>query len=741
MKTIARPTLQRCVRFAAPALCAAILGNPFLLAGTTSQASSEEPEYNNWLNATLGGLILTGNKAQFQQVNPTTGPVNGGIQDMHYEQTFGNKATFKIDGHALFYNGDYLVKMELSQPDVGYIRAGYTGYNTYFNGNGGYLPPTDILPNTLPGGMFFGGPEYSLYRSSLWFELGLRMPNLPELTLRYEHDIRTGQEDSTSWGPVNTGMADPAGNNSSLRNILPSFRNINETRDIFTFNAKHLIGKPEAPGNTEVNLGLRYEYDKTNDSLNWSSLSGSAGDFSPGNYAMTQADSQSANLFSGQLSTVTRFGDKLWLTFGYSYAAGNTSLGGSRIAGPAYGSQFSPAYVAASYNNILAGQYIDLGGGSTLVQNIASINLLWMPWDCLAVAPSFRFENNNTWSSSSVRGAALDPDTGLPSTSSGLLGALTRVNSSVRLNDFGESLQIRYTGLRDWVFYARGEWDTQVEYRKDSTSAGSYVASDNSTVLNLNASNNWLTQKYMVGANWYPLPQLNAAVQYYYQVQNISQNILADDPVRANQRLLCQNWYTQDANFRVTWRPLPSVSLVSRYDILKTTIKSQFRADGAPVDTLPYTAAYGLGGVINNQMVTESITWSPVDRLFIDGGLSFVLSQINSPASGRSQALQASNNNYWTGNLGAGYAIDAKTEIRGDFTYYSANNYQNNAQYGVPYNAGGWQYTFSASISRQITRNISLSLKYYFDNYHDQLSGGNNNYTAQMIATGLQMRF
>ena len=46
------------------------------------------------------------------------------------------------------------------------------------------------------------------------------------------------------------------------RKIVPSFRDIDETRDIVSFEASKTIG------NTDVLLGMRYEHNENDDSLN-----------------------------------------------------------------------------------------------------------------------------------------------------------------------------------------------------------------------------------------------------------------------------------------------------------------------------------------------------------------------------------------------------------------------------------------------------------------------------------------
>jgi hypothetical protein len=130
-----------------------------------------------------------------------------------------------------------------------------------------------------------------------------------------------------------------------------------------------------------------------------------------------------------------------------------------------------------------------------------------------------------------------------------------------------------------------------------------------------------------------------------------------------------------------------------------------------------------------------------LDRLYIQANLGYVMNQTTSAAVLYTPALLTSNNTYWTASLGAGLAISNKTQLRADCSYYRANDYVNNALYGVPYGSGASEFDFSATLSHQITNNVGVSVKYYFNSYTDQLSGGNNNYLAQMIVTSMQVKF
>ncbi|TSA34152.1 MAG: hypothetical protein D4R65_06675 [Verrucomicrobiaceae bacterium] len=809
-------------------------GNPLCAGDTkTITPAEEDPFFNNWMNLTMGGVIINGSKAQFQHANPTNSPLYGGIQDMHIEKSLG-KAQMTLDARAIFSNSDYKVKLDITLPDVGYIQGGFTEFCTYYNGNGGYLPPNDNLPN----GRFYPGPEFALYRGLAWLEVGLRVPNFPELTFRYEHAFRAGQKDSTIWGgtqssaapstawpaptvtPINpqTGRVTTnypnttSGYRSSVRKILPAFRNINEQRDTLAFDGKYLFGKPEAMGNTELNFGLRYDYINNSDSLNYqtapggaSTVLGSSTAFNvfnipqvPTNYYTTQTDSQKSASLNGHASTITRFGDKLWLTVGYGYTAVSSSISGERINGPEFGSPYSAYYNNLAYAG-LNGGYVDLGGNAKMGQSVTTVNLMWMPIEGLTIIPAIRFENDNTLASSSrltqisqttnATGALLTPRAGrrAATTAYQLVSPATTVNqptivnSAVSLNEFNQSLDIRYSKLRNWVLYARGEWTEAYEDRQINTPHNSFNGLtqfkdwnspaaywQNPNIYNFNGSNSNIRQKYTLGANWYPMPQLSLAVQYYASLQNINQTIYSDDPTRVNpryyfgspqippqtttkfsstgaysastnQRLMNQFWFTNDVNFRATWQALPNLNLVTRFDFQRTQIDSQWELTSSMEEPNVFPA--GQSGLVTTGIISESMTWNPLDRMYVQGNLSYVANTITSPAAGLSSAFTNSENNYWTASVGMGYALDNKTQINLDGSYYCATNYVNNSATGVPYGAGATEFDFSVGVTRQISRNIGISVKYYYNSYRDLLSGGNNSYTAQIISTNLQVMF
>src|SRR4030095_13657469 len=140
------------------------------------------------------------------------------------------------------------------------------------------------------------------------------------------------------------------------------------------------------------------------------------------------------------------------------------------------------------------------------------------------------------------------------------------------------ALEARYTGIRNWSFYARGEWSHSDGNRTEKTAeivsgAGSLFRDTDWSRFN---------QKYVVGANWYPLSRLNIGAQYYHKIHDYDYDHVRDStsnaPPAADRSpafLTDQNFQTDDMNVRATWRPFNTLTLVTRYDFQLSTVDTR----------------------------------------------------------------------------------------------------------------------------------------------------------------------
>src|SRR5436190_4559289 len=535
---------------------------------TTTTTEEQTEEYKNWIELAIGGVITSGDRAQFEQEHRLPGDqVYGGIQDLHFEGTFDKNGLFSVDCHAVLDFNDYNITVQLSKPNLGYIKAGYTEFRSWYDGNGGFFPHNDV---------FFSPPfpEMHIDRGEAWIELGLRVPNWPEITIRYSHEFRDGQKDSTIWGDTNlTGLAV-----NPTRSIVPSFRDIDETRDIFAFDALKTFG------NTDVNLGMRYEHSAIDDRLQ---LERGAGQLPPvvpppgAQRFITQRDVNNGDLFSGHAITETRISDRLWFTAGYSYTTLGSDVGGSRVIGTHFDSDFGePVPTLQPFDH----GFVNLAGTSEVSEHIFNANLLWMPLKDLTILTAFRYTHDDR--DSDVTFLATDAFINLqPFTQNNPEGGahpITPVpvaaNASVDYNRFGERLELRYDGLANWQFYAAGEWEEEFGTRLEHQSEAEEIGFE---LLDLNEDTSLLCQKYVAGVNWYPMMRLNLSAQYYHKIASYDNDIVSG----IHQRLLNEDWSTDDVNVRVTCRPkiptwLGTLSLVSRYDFLRSTIDTQWFLEG-----------------------------------------------------------------------------------------------------------------------------------------------------------------
>jgi hypothetical protein len=695
---------------------------------TVATATEEQPEeYKNWIELAVGGVITSGDRAQFEQEHRLPGDqVYGGIQDLHLEGTIGKNVQFTLDGHALWDFNDYDVTMQLAKPNFGYIKAGYQEFRSWYDGNAAFFPHNDVFFNPPY-------PDMHVDRGDAWVELGLRAPNWPEITIRYDHEFRFGQKDSTVWGDTNqTGLLPPY---NATRKIVPSFRDIDEKRDIVSLEAKHTFG------NTDVLLGMRYEHNTNDYSLNFERGAGQLPPVVPPpgqQRKVTQTQNDDVDLWSGHGITETRITDNLWFTAGYSYTSLINDLSGSRITGTHWNEAFGQPVPTLGQRDH---SFIDLAGTAWTREHLVNANLFWMPWESLAILSGFRYTHENVDNDSTFLAEEPMPNTP-PFTPTNPErgfhygpGIPVEGSRNADYDRWAERLELRYTGIRDWLFYAEGEWEEECGDVDEFQSLDEEIPLDKHTHA--------LGQKYSIGALWNPTMRLSLAGQYFYRIASYEEDIAtAQFP-----RLINQDWKINDFNVRVTLRPkipacLGTLALVTRYDFVHTDIDSQWGIypQAEILDQLQ-------SGEIKKHVISESLNWNPLPRFYLQANASYVLNQTDTPANnielvpGGGPTVVNFRNDYWTVNSGIGYLIDDKTDIYVDYNFYCANDYYNNAAVAVPYGMGATEHAVSATLTRQVTKNMRLLFRYGYFNYRDQTSGGHDNYRAHSLFSTLQIRF
>ena len=677
-------------------------------AGTNAPAATPPPmtpeqffeggtnTYRNWIELGAGGFITSGNKAQAEQNQQSWNGPFGGIEDFHYGTSLGKNTTIAADGHALFDNRNYKLGLDLENQNIGFLRFNYDQFRTWENGDGGFFPPAGAW---YP----LSDDALALDIGTISFEGGLRLQNspyVPKITFKYTHTYRNGEEPSTSWGyTYQPTVVNP------VRGLNPSFYAIDEHRDIFQLDAAEHIKT------TDFGAGLRYEIGDLNNALHSDQWPGQTF-----NQSATDQSSVSYGLFNAHAYSATWLKDNLMFSVAYSYSQLNNDFTGSYTYQPDLG-----ALNGFGYNH--------LTGNSWVQDHVVNLNFYTRLLKNLSIVPSFRVQKED----STVNAGEIESFQGTTATPPDSHGDQNDLEVSERLD-------LTYTGITNWVLYARGEW-TEGDGNL-SQYGGLIPINGNSQFQSVQSriDNNRLFQKYSAGVRWYPLYRVSLDVGGYYEAHDYDYSFPVDSTVnnsitsyRYPGYLTMQNFETWDGSTRLTLRPWQNISIVTRYEYQWSTIHTE----PDPVS--------GLGDAESSRMYSHIIgadtSWSPWSRLSLTAGFDYVLSKTMTPVSDYTQAVLNAQNNYWMVNFSSDFIVDDKTDLNVGYYYYRADDYNNYATVGLPYGAGAEEHAVTVGIVRRITENLRLTLKYGFYHYTDDTSGGHNNFDTHLIFASMQYRF
>ncbi len=708
---------------AAPAvgltLASAQAGTPAAPAAATESAAA------NWISLTIGGAFVSGDDAGMRSRTRTNGDFYGGIDSLQYSQAIDKSTTLSIDGHALPGLEDYEVNINLEKADVGYLKAGYKQFRTWSDGSGGYYPGNQYSVPTW-------GDDLTLDRGEITFEAGLRMEKMPEVTFSYKHAFRNGQKDSLAWGE---------GIPSNIANtfkVMPALWDIDEKSDTFELDVEHTLG------NTDLGLGLTYEHASyTNSRVNTrgydTNLLPTSTQRGNSFRTATQTDDYTMDLFAGNIHSVTRFSDTLWLTAGFAYNSIDTdTTGGTR----------SFDYPYAIYKSSRGGDafYKNMQGGAQVEQLIGNLNVMWVPMPDLTVTPSLRYEHENQSGWNLINSYTLAIPT-VPATAATSTFPIYGTDSEKDATT--GAIDIRYNGIENMVLYARAQWAREEESILLQNLDPAFPDWRNSEVA-------IDEQEYSLGANWYPMSGLSFALQGLHTQRDQGFNHSAVNYVGGSQTLrpvmVEHDTTLDDVNLRMTWRPCSNLSLVTRYDYTQLQYDNRgitwTGSNGTPAVTATLSPANNAASILGqiesgntiSHIVSESVTWSPMARLYVQGTASYIWSQTDTGFTG----IVDSDNDYFSGSITAGYAIDDKTDLTGSVTYFGASNY-GAAPASMGYGLNTEEFSVSLTLTRAITANMIWNLRYGWitsntDPMPDQ-TGGYNDFSAHMLSTGLQIRF
>lgn len=458
------------------------------------------------------------------------------------------------------------------------------------------------------------------------------------------------------------------------RKLAPAVNHINESTDTVSLDVKR------EDEDITWKTGVRWDHTTQENTLE---------NVSGGTFA-TRRDESTADVVSGNAYVKKRLNERLTLSVGGLAVTEDSNLAGFRYTGATPGATTGNTYTA-------------LVGGTKYKEAGANAALAWSPNKAWTVTPSFRV------SESQLEGVSAGSTTS---------GAGT---NDLDWQEIAESIEARFRGFKDW----------SLNFQAESVQAkGTQINDLANNTRDLFLDQTSLRQKYTASAHWYFRPGLNFTGQYYYKTTSND-----NDPLPGSQDYFInyQRFETHDANLRVSWRPLSTLTVVTRYDFRVTTVDSRVQAQPEIESSRNV-----------NHVLSETITWQPLDRLYVTASASVARGRLELPISSTAPAtnyVTSSDSDYISGSLGAGYVLTKTMDLNMDYSHYSADNVIDNSAASVVYGLDEQYDVVGLTWTIRPSAKVAYSVRYAYSKYSEGASLGQNDYEAHTVYAKAQYNF
>jgi hypothetical protein len=645
-----------------------------------------------------GGALVDGDQPAYQQRFRQKKDGYGGLEEFNVSRTT-DSTLFRFEAKFIEGNDDYRLAVRWEKFDAFYVAADFRSFRTFYDGSGGRYLPRNLAISWFDEAL-------ALDRSYFTLELGTLARNQPQWKLRYERSTRDGTKNSIRWGDSNI-----AGNQTP-RAFIPSYYLIDEQRDVVTAE----VGEQTDTQNWKV--AGRYERTKVS---NRHFARRRALETNADRYETTR-ETTDTDLFSGHAFYERIFHEKLRASAGGLITKIDTNLSGSRIYGVTPDAEYSPTFARRQPLDV---GYYGLTGGARLKQYIGNLNVVYQPAKYWMIRPGVKYEHLRQDSGEDH----FDTDFAGGAAPRALVDQIES-NSRDSWNEFTEELELRYTRWTSLALDVRGQWNQGTGNLVEQ----SILLPNRTNVLDRETEYDRFGQRTIFNASWYARPGLTFAAQYNYRLKLADYEHRRDSTsngTRSSDRypafIIDQDIASQDANFRVSWRPKSMLSFVTRYAWQHSTVTSTMSG-------LPEIE----NGQLTRHVITQTATWNPNARLFLTAAGSVTYDQLEVP---RHRYTMNSDNNYVSASLGAGYALGKIDDLNLDLNHYRADNYVSNPAFTLPMNAG--QTTQSAFLTwvRRQNAHLIYTAKYGYATNRDGTYGGLNDFNAHIFYAKVQYKF
>ncbi len=636
--------------------------------------------------------VVSGDEGKFREQNWMREGYGGGIEEMRLEQTeIPGDYRVELNHRSIVRDNDYEASAEIEKKDLAYVRFHFREFSKYYdNGGGVYYPFAQLRAPELDR-------DLELQIGELSIEAGITPEVWPAIVLLYERRYRDGDKSRLTWGAAREGGV--------IRNIVPSFQEINETIDIFEVRASKVIKGFEISGEQHWELeDGHYVREEIN-------LSTTA----------TAADKkirvQDQRVHAKVMTTTAgverwSFEEKLFTGSAYHFA----HLTNDELENILEMDERRRRINFANPKQIINANADNSYDAHTWVQSLMAI-----PWPSFSAAAKLKSEIIER------EGESFYPSDTTPTVPDGIVNTTEVSHTNSHAGAWGEAIELRYTGIPRTALYNELEFEQVNNWlSEDRTSLAGQSVSNANEIFSRETITNTYRTIWTIGTRLSPWQivdltahlRLNRSLNDYDDTRETQPGAATARSAFIDSMNIAMNELSQ----RITLKPFSWLRTSFRYQLQATDYVTRVE-DQTEVET-----------DMTSHIYSFDVSVQPVQRLLIVTGLTRQNAWVSTPAvSSTAFPVPRFDSDVTTLFLNGNYAITNEVTASGTLDFSRASNFNDFTSTGLPLGTKYHDAGLLAKIHWQLSKNIALEPQYAFYLYRTSSLTDTGNYNAHIV--------
>ena len=623
--------------------------------------------------------MVSGDYHKYEAMNWQNRGYSGGVKDLSIHYTSGDDVTIDASGSGILENGDYKGAYSMKKKDVGYVDVDFKQFRKYYDTYGGIYQGWSP---SLSRDLFLDIGHFGI-------EAGITIPDLPNISVYYDHNYKDGSKSMLDWGSA-AGI--------TTKKIIPAWKEIKESVDTFGIKGDYTEKGYHFTGDQRWEIST----DKTKDVE--PTVSSATG---PGNEIRQYFTTDTTVMTTMLGADKWYLNDKVFASSAYRFE----HLKNDQVQR------------LATFNRdggLTAASNPDGDGRNNQDVNSWVLNLMASPWSWLS-------------GTGAIKAEVLQRDgesyylSGVPSAGQAVPSQL-KASADSNTYKLAESFGLRLKAIPRTAVYSDLSFEQSQNHllvgRIQAATADPYTSQNRDAIIDEPVIT-WVT-----GADFQPVRFLNltSQVRLSDKDMNFHDTTFRSTPVTG--QVFLEKLTTRTAGF--TQRATARLSGWAQTSVRYLFDNTEYVARGV-TETVDEKA-----NMLSNTFIYDLSVY-PISQLSVTGSFSQLYSQTKTVASASSQYVQPFNSNSSTWMLATDYQAHKNVHLDSSLFYTLANNYSDNRNTSfLNYASAFDQLGVTIGCKWDINKDLSVKPQYGYQRYlPNERSGIGGAYDAQIVSLAI----